>query len=73
MSDLRLRLVDEADTARVAAVMGPMSAASRALTELKRRRVRGEEVFIWSDDRNPRLLVGPAPPTQSTRETSDEQ
>lgn len=36
---------------RVAAILGPSSAAAKALAELERRRASGEDAIILKDDR----------------------
>lgn len=49
---------DELTAERVAAVVGPSSAAAQALEDLRSRRERGELAGIWKDQG--RWVVGPA-------------
>lgn len=55
--------------ARTAAILGPSSAAHKAMAELKRRETAGETVGIWlvHERTHDRWIVGPPPSSEDGR------
>ncbi len=54
---MRMTEVPEHALAKIAAIIGPQSAASKALLELKRRRDNAENVYCYTDGQT--FFVGP--------------
>jgi hypothetical protein len=50
---------DEEQAQRIADIVGPSSAAAKALAQLQRRRSDGEDVYLWIVENA--ILVGPVP------------
>ncbi len=54
---------DETRAHAVANIMGPSSAAAKALEQMERRRADGEDVYLWLCGSS--ILVGPNPESTS--------
>jgi len=67
MSKLKLWPYDERAAERVAVILGPSSAAAKALVELKERRAEGEVVELFRSGEM--FLVGPPLPDLEAKVT----